>query len=79
MRSDDAAEFKSGCFTGLIRKRNIPNEDTTANSHQLNGIEGRGDAMIESPGKVASFQLNRVFSVGHAILLGVSPAQFSRT
>ena len=62
VRTDDAAEFKSGYFADLCRERDIRQEFTTANSTQLNGVTERGIAMIESTGKAALIQAKCVFS-----------------
>ena len=48
LRTDDAAEFRSGYFANLCRERGIRQEFTTANSPQFNGVTERGIAMIES-------------------------------
>ena len=53
VRTDDAAEFKSGYFANLYRERGIRQELTTANSLQFNGVAERGIAMIESARKAA--------------------------
>ena len=62
VRTDDAAEFKSGYFAELCRERGIRQELTTANSPQFNGVAERGIAMIESAGKVALIQAKCTFS-----------------
>ena len=62
VRTDDAAEFKSGYVADLLRERGIRQEFTTANSSQFNGVAGRGIAMIESTGKAAFIQRKRMFS-----------------
>ena len=71
VRTDDAAEFKSGYFADLCRERGIRQEFTTANSPQFNGVAERGIAMIESTGKAASIQAKCMFS-GMGILLSGS-------
>ena len=63
VRTDDAAEFKSGYFADVCRERGIRQEFTTANSPQFNGVAERGIAMIESTGKAALIQAKRMFSV----------------
>ena len=62
VRTDDAAEFKSGYFADLCRERGIRQEFTTANSPQFNGVAERGIAMIESTGKAALIQAKCMFS-----------------
>ena len=62
VRTDDAAEFKSGCFADLCRERGIRQEFTTANSPQFNGVAERQIAMIESTGKAALIQAKCMFS-----------------
>ena len=62
MRTDDAAEFKSGYFADLLRERGIRQEFTTANSSQFDGVAERGIAMIESTGKTALIKAKRMFS-----------------
>ena len=62
VRTDDAAEFKSGYFADLLRERGIRQEFTTANSSQFNGVAERGIAMIESTGKAALIQAKLMFS-----------------
>ena len=61
VRTDDAAEFKSGYFADLRRERGIRQEFTTANSPQLNGVAERGIDMIESTGKAALIQAKCMF------------------
>ena len=56
VRTDDAAELKSGSFIDLCRERGIRQGFTTANSPQFNGVAERGIAMIESTGKAALIQ-----------------------
>ena len=62
VRTDDAAEFKSGYFADLCRERGIRQEFSTANSPQFNGVAERGTAMIESTGKAALIQAKCMFS-----------------
>ena len=62
VRTDDAAEFKSGYFADLCRERGIRQEFTTANSPQFTGAVERGVAMIESTRKAASIQAKYMFS-----------------
>ena len=62
VRTDDAAEFKSGNFADLCRERGNWQEFTTGNSPQFNGVAERGIARIESTGKAASLQAKRMFS-----------------
>ena len=62
VRTDDAAEFKSGYFADLCRERGIRQEFTTATSPQFNGVAERGIAMIESTGKAAFIQTKCMFS-----------------
>ena len=62
VRTDDAAEFKSGYFADLLRERGIRQEFTTANSSQFNGMAERGIAVIESTGLTAFIQAKRMFS-----------------
>ena len=57
LTDNTTAEFKSGYFADLCRERGIPQEFTTANSPQFNGVTERGTAMIVSTGKAASIQL----------------------
>ena len=62
VRTDNAAEFKSGYFADLCRERGIRQEFITANSPQFHGVAERGIAMIESTGKAALIQANCMFS-----------------
>ena len=62
VRTDDAAESKSGYFADLCRERGIRQEFTTANSPQFNGVAEKGIAMIESTGKAALVQAKCMFS-----------------
>ena len=45
VRTDDAAEFKSGYFADLCRERGIRQEFTTANSPPFNGVAQKGELL----------------------------------
>ena len=62
VRTDDAAEFKSGYFADLCRERGTRQEFTTADSPQFNGVAERGIAMIEATGKGTLIQAKHMFS-----------------
>ena len=62
MRTDDAAEFKSGYFVYLYGERSIRQKFTTTSSPQFNGVMKELISMIESKRKIVLIQAKRMFA-----------------
>ena len=68
VRTDDAAEFKSGYFADLCRERGIRQESTTANSPQFNGVAEMRTTMkrVNREGSLNSSEMY-VLWYGHSV------------